>query len=515
MSFRIAAFTASLFLAAAPPAYAETFTFETVIERARNLASSAYSAPAPVPRFMRDMNYNDYQGIRFRMEKSLWAGSESDFKVMMVPPGLFYTHPVRINIVENGEAQPLQFEKSQFEYPNPEIERLVPADLGYAGFKLTFPFDGPEIMNQFLVFAGASYFRAVGKENNFGISGRGIAVDTGLPSGEQFPAFVEFWLQKPAPGDKSFRLYGLLDGQAVTGAYQFTVTPGEVTELAVRSAVFPRRSIELLGLAPLTSMFYYGQNTLKPHGEWRPEVHDSDGLLIHDGASNEWLWRPLRNPDALSTDYFATQNVRGFGLIQRDTSLESYMDTEARYDSRPSAWVQTEGDWGKGHVVLVQLPTPDETNDNIVAFWRPDAAVNAEQPLFFNYSARFGGAGLAGEPLAKTVDTYLGDGGRIGGGAQTGAVRVIVDFAGGPLAERAADAAVVGDVSGLNNTEVLEHFVEYSEPLDRWRLSILARPADKRSLALRAFLRDGDQALSETWSYELPPGNDILRGAKP
>ncbi|SDS83089.1 glucans biosynthesis protein [Halopseudomonas xinjiangensis] len=511
MLSRLSAFAVPLLGAASFVQTAQAFEFETVITQARDAAASPYSAPAPVPRFMRDLSYNDYQGIRFRTESSLWRDSESKFKVMMVPPGLFYTHPVRINIIEQGEAEPLQFEKSQFDYPNPEIEKLVPADLGYAGLKVTFPFDAPDVMNQFLVFAGASYFRAVGKENNFGISGRGVAVDTGLPSGEEFPAFVEFWLEKPEPGDETFRLYGLLDGESLTGAYQFTVTPGETTELAVKSVIFPRRSIELLGLAPLTSMFYYGENMLQPPGEWRPEVHDSDGLLIHDGASDEWLWRPLRNPETLNTDYFATQNVRGFGLIQRDTEFDSYMDAEAYYHSRPSAWVEPEGDWGRGDVVLVQLPTPDETNDNIVSFWRTNGAIRPEQSLHFNYKVRFGGQHVAGETLARAVDTYLGDGSRIGGGAEAGAVRIIVDFADGPLAERDPGAAVVADVSGLNDTEIIEHFVEYVAPLDRWRLSVLARPAAQKPLALRAYLREGEQTLSETWTYEVPPGTDILR----
>lgn len=510
MSSRITAFAIPLLALASFASQAEPFDFETVITRARDLAGSAYSAPTPVPRFMRDLSYNDYQGIRFRAEESLWHDSDSQFKVMMVPPGLFYTHPVKINIVEEGDAQPLAFDKSQFDYPNPEIERLVPADLGYAGLKVTFPFEGPDVMNQFLVFAGASYFRAVGKENNFGISGRGIAVDTGLPSGEEFPAFVEFWLEEPKPGDDTLRLYGLLDGKSVTGAYQFTVKPGEATEMDVRSVVFPRRPVQLLGLAPLTSMFYYGENTLKPAGEWRPEVHDSDGLLIHNGASNEWLWRPLRNPQALNIDYFATENVRGFGLLQRDADFDSYMDAEADYHSRPSAWVEPEGDWGRGQVVLVQLPTPDETNDNIVSFWRTDGEIRPEQSLHFNYKVRFGDQHIASEPLARTVDSYLGDGGRVGGGAEKGAVRVIVDFADGPLDEREAGSPVVAQVSGLSDTEVLEHFVEYVEPLDRWRLSILARPAPEKPFGLRAFLRDGEETLSETWTYELPPGTDIL-----
>lgn len=487
---------------------------DRVIAKAEALAQKPYKAPPAIPRFMRDLSYDQYQGIRFKPENSLWQDSGADFKAMLVPTGLFYTHPVAINIVENDKIEPLVFSKSNFTYPTTEVEQQVPADLGYAGFKLTFPLAGEDIQNQFLVFAGASYYRAVSRDTNFGLSGRGLALNTGLPGGEEFPAFTEYWLETPKPGDTSFSFHALLDTRSMTGAYRFTVTPGDETELKVESVVFPRSEVQLMGVAPLTSMFYFGQNTFKPHGEWRPEVHDSDGLLIHNGGSEEWLWRPLLNPTSLTMDYFATENIRGFGLIQRDNEFTHYMDKEARYDTRPSAWIKPEGDWGKGDVVLVQLPTPNETNDNIVAFWRPQAAVTPGEPQYFSYSAIFGDQHVAKEPLARSMDTYVGDGNRVGGGYQEGAVRVIVDFAGGPLDELAADAPVVASVTGLEEGEVLGHYVEYIEPLKRWRLSILARPAADKSLALRGYLQLEDTPLTETWTYQLPSDTGVLSPQK-
>lgn len=492
-------------------AVAEPFSFQTVIDKAEELAGSSWQAPQQVPKFLRDLSYHDYQGIRFKPERSLWLDEGSPFSVMLTPPGLFYHHAVAINIINGAESEPLVFDKTQFSYPNVELEKLIPADLGYAGFRLTFPFAAPDVANQFLVFAGASYYRAVGRHNNFGLSGRGVAVNTGLPSGEGFPAFTEFWLKKPEADATSLTFFGLLDGKSLTGAYQFEVTPGDETSMQVKSVLFPRKNIELVGVAPLTSMFYYGENTLRPDGEWRPEVHDSDGLLVHDGSSNEWLWRPLNNPTALSMDYFATEQLRGFGLLQRDADFHSYMDAEAGYGTRPSAWVEPVGEWGKGHVVLTQLPTPDETNDNIVAFWTPAVKLQSGQSHRYAYNVRFGKANLARNPMARTVDSFLGDGTRIGGGDAEGAVRVIVDFAGGPLDERPAEAAVTGQVTVLEDGELLEHFVEYVAPLKRWRLSVLMRPAVNRPLSLRAYLHEGKQTLTETWSYQLLPGSDVLQ----
>jgi glucans biosynthesis protein len=486
----------------------------TVVAKAESLARENYQAPTEIPRFLRDLSYDQYQGIRFKPESSLWQDASSDFKVMLVPPGLFYTHPVKINIVADGEIKPLAFNKSSFTFPNSEVEQEIPADLGYAGFKLTYPLEGKDTQNQFLVFAGASYYRAVSRDTNFGISGRGLAVNTGLPGGEEFPEFTEYWLETPKAEATSFTFHALLDSPSMTGAYEFTVTPGDKTTLQVKSVVFLRTDVELLGLAPLTSMFYYGENTFRPHGEWRPEVHDSDGLLIHDGASDEWLWRPLINPTSLTTDYFATENVRGFGLIQRDDTFTQYMDKEARYDTRPSAWVEPEGDWGKGNVVLVQLPTPNETNDNIVAFWQPTKTLSPGEPQHFAYTTTFGNQHIPAEPLARSLATFVGDGSRVGGGDQEDAVRVIVDFAGQALDKLGAEAPIVASVTGLEDSEVLGHFVEYIEPLKQWRLSILARPANDKPLALRGYLQHEGSPLTETWTYQLPRDTGLLSNKK-
>lgn len=497
-----------------------SFTLEDVAQRARELAGSSYAAPPAIPGFMQDLAYHDYQGMRFRPEQSLWRDAGYAFQVMLVPAGLYYRHAVTLHVVDEQGVHDVVFEKSRFSYASAELERRVPADLGYAGFKLTYPFQ-PGVQNQFLVFAGASYFRAVARHNNFGISARGLAVDTALPTGEEFPAFTEFWLQRPAPGDTAVTVYGLLDSKSMTGAYQFVITPGDKTTVQVQSRLYLRSDVALLGLAPLTSMFYYGENTPKPQGEWRGEVHDSDGLLIHDCDSGEWLWRPLINPQALAVDYFSTTRLCGFGLLQRDSRFANYQDLEARYDTRPSAWVtpdvEPDGDpagWRDGQVVLVQLPTPDETNDNIVAFWRPAPKAVAGDALSYAYTVTVGDAAIAQMPVAHTAASFLGDGARIGGGREKGALRVLVDFAGGELDSLPADASVVGVATALEGGEIIEQFVEYVAPLKHWRLSILARPAPGKDLALRAYLHRDSAPLTETWTYRLPADQANLAEAQ-
>lgn len=484
-----------------------SFDYRTVVDKARLLAQQPYEAPRPIPKFMQEMSFHQYQGIRFKPEKSLWREAQSRFQVMLVPPGLYYTHAVKINVIDSGGVRPLAYSKDYFNFElgdAGETEKKIPPDIGFAGFKLTYPFKGKDAQNQFLVFAGASYFRGVGADNAFGLSARGLAIDTGLPSGEQFPSFIEFWLERPNAAAKSMTVYGLLSGESVTGAYRFVITPGAVTKMAVQATLFTRKEVRLLGVAPLTSMFFYGENTPRPRGEWRPRVHDSDGLLVHDGATGEWLWRPLINPKRLQMDYFMVGAVRGFGLMQRQGRFDAYEDYSTRYELRPSGWIEPQGEWGKGNVVLVQLPTPNETNDNIVAFWSPAERVPPGKPLSLAYTLSFGGPAVVNTPMAQAQDTYLGSGNLIGGGHVPGSYRFIVDFAGGPLAAHDPKTPVTGVVTALEEGQIIESFVEYLEPDSQWRLSILAKPAANRPLALRAFLKEGDKTLSETWTYYLP-----------
>ncbi|MCB1959982.1 MAG: glucan biosynthesis protein G [Rhodocyclaceae bacterium] len=510
---RVLALLLAVIATAPVAARAAAFGFDQVVAKARERAGQSYQAPAEVPEFMRKLSYDEFRSIRFDPQKSLWRDSGSKFEVMLMAPGLFFRAPVAINIIDSDGVQRLPFRKDVFQVDNPELARKLPADLGYAGFKLTFPINARGVSDQFLVFAGASYFRGVGKGDVFGLSSRGAAIDTGLMSGEEFPDFVEFWLERPSKSANAIRLYALLDSKRMTGAYQFSVYPGQPTQIDVKAELFTRKPIELLGVAPLTSMFFYGENTTRPQGEWRPEVHDSDGLLIFNG-SGEWLWNPLMNPLGLNMQAFSVDNVRGFGLMQRDQAFASYHDTEAHYHRRPSAWVMPQGDWGKGRIVLVEIPTRDETNDNMVAFWSPPGPVAAGQRLAFDYRLVFGNQSVARERLARTVDSFVGRGDLIGGGNVAGAYRVVVDFAGPPLDALRANAPVNADVSAQEGGEVLEHFVTYIEAAKRWRLSILARPAEDKPLALRAALRLEGQTLTETWTYTLPSKNALTGEAR-
>ncbi len=388
-----------LVLLALLPGLARGFDFEDVSNRAQALAKESYKDPTQTPAWLREISYDQWRDIRFRPEDTLWQNKKLPFQVQFFHPGLYYDHPVTINVVDPDKVRTLAFSPDQFDYGRNDFASRVPQNLGYAGFRIHAPIKKGNYYDEVIVFLGASYFRAVGKNEVFGLSARGLAVDTALSSGEEFPTFREFWLVTPKPTDKQLRVYALLDSPSLSGAYQFVIQAGDTTTVAVDSRLFARQAVKQLGIAPLTSMFYHGENSVRQVEDFRPEVHDSDGLLINF-ASSEWLWRPLDNPRQLRVSSFRTAHPRGFGLIQRDREFDHYQDLETRPELRPSTWVAPHGDWGDGRVQLVEIPTKSDTNDNVVAFWVPNAPPEPGGMAAFAYSVYWYGMTVRSHPAA-------------------------------------------------------------------------------------------------------------------
>jgi glucans biosynthesis protein len=351
------------------------------------------------------------------------------------------------------------------------------------------------------VFLGASYFRAVGKDQVFGLSARAVAIDTALSSGEEFPYFKEFWLVTPAPTAKELTIYALVDSPSLTGAYQFVVQPGEQTTVNVDARLFLRREVQKLGIGPLTSMFLHGENSLRTIEDFRPEVHDSDGLLVNFG-SGEWMWRPLSNPAALRVSTFRASDIRGFGLIQRDRNWDHYQDLETRPELRPSAWVAPRGAWGEGRVELIEIPTKSDTNDNVVTYWVPNNMPEPGKMGAWSYTVYWYGESASVSPGGRVVAT------RRDRGTADGAYRFVVDFAGKKLESLPADTVLRGVVtiaSGDDTAELLDQQVVKNPVTGGWRLTFQAKPSGSNPVELRAFLDQGGNSLTETWSGVIQP----------
>lgn len=485
------------------------FGFEDVarIAQARALQPHA-SASAALPPELQALDYDGYRDIRFRAARALWRDAQLPFEAQFFHRGLYQREPVALHEVTPQGVRPLPYDSGDYDFGRNALQPRAWGDLGHAGFRLHYPLNSAGYRDELAAFLGASYFRALGAGQQYGLSARGLAIDTVGGTGEEFPRFTAFWLERPAPGAKQATLHALLESPRATGAYRFDIVPGTQTVLRVQARLFLRpgeRPVATLGLAPLTSMFFSGENQPRP-GDFRPEVHDSDGLMVASG-DGEWLWRPLQNPRQPLTTSFAVRQLRGFGLMQRDRAFASYEDTEARYERRPSAWVRPLSDWGPGRVELVQLPTPDETHDNIVAYWVPAQLPAPGVPLDFSYEVAWQGDAQAEPPGSRVLQSRRGMGyTRLTPLERSGQVQYVLDFAGPALDALAPDAPVRAVVSADANGQVLEQ-IAYPHPAGkRWRLTLRVQRLDpSRPVELRAFLQQDQHVLSETWTHIILP----------
>ncbi|WLG28947.1 glucan biosynthesis protein G [Pseudomonas lurida] len=459
------------------------FSLDDVSAKAKELAGQKYEAPrSNLPNEFREMKFADYQKIRFRNEKAEWADQNTPFKLSFYHQGMHFDTPVKINEVTSDSVQEIKYDPTRFDFGDVKFDPKATEQLGYAGFRVLFPINKADKQDEIMTMLGASYFRVVGKGQAYGLSARGMAIDTALPSGEEFPRFTEFWIERPKPGEKQLVIFALLDSPRATGAYRLILRPGTDTIVDVKSQMFLRDKVSKLGVAPLTSMYLFGANQPSKVLNYRRELHDSSGLSIHAG-NGEWIWRPLNNPKHLSVSNFTVENPRGFGLLQRGRDFSHYEDLDDNYDKRPSAWIEPEGDWGKGTVNLVEIPTADETNDNIVAFWSPAELPEVGKPLDVAYRLHWT---MDEKSLHPTDSAWVKQTLRSTGDVKQsnlirqpdGSVAYLVDFEGPSLKALPTDAPVRSQVSVGDNAELVENSVRYNEHTKGWRLTLRMKIKD-------------------------------------
>ena len=472
---------------------------------ARARAAQRYGGGAQrLPAALAALDWDHWQAIHFREERSLWAAQGLRFQVRFAHLGFSLDKPVRLYEVVNGGAREISFDVSLFDYGHAGLRPAdLPANLGFGGFRL---YHHTDWTRDVAAFQGASYFRAVDGDLQYGMSMRGLAVNCGLPEPEEFPDFVAYYLERPANESSRLTVYGLLDSPSVTGAYRYVIDVDDALLMDVDSALYPRRPIERLGIAPGTSMFQCAKNDRRVAEDYRPEIHDSDGLQMCLG-NGEWIWRPLVNPPTVRVNSYMDDGPRGFGLMQRERQFEQYQDDGAYYDKRPCVWVEPKTSWHKGAVMLVELPTVDETQDNIVAFWTPQEKPRPGDEYLYGYRLYWCRANPHGPKLATARATRNGIGGQVGQKRSHFTWRFVVDFAGGALPalpDHARLAAVVTASRGRVELPVARRLLPYP---GMWRAVFDLALTDDSSepINLRLFLSLDGQALSETWLYQYAP----------
>jgi len=479
----------------APPAN-PPFSWDWLKSQAAALAEKPYQPPNDdLSDTYRDMDYSLFREIEFNRERRLWRGEEGvAFQLDFLHRGALFKERVNISVVENGEARPVTYDAGMFNFrqaPQPPDGQ----DLGFSGFRVHNPINSPDVWDEFLVFQGATYFRAVGQGQFYGLSARGLALKTGDPTGEEFPRFTSFWIVKPQEGEEVLTIFALLDSPSTTGAYRFVTRPGRDTVIEVTGALYPRKELTHVGLAPLTSMFLFGPLNRTGFNDYRPQVHDSDGLEMLTG-NNEWVWRPLGNYPTLQTSSFMDPAPRGFGLVQRAREFDDYQDLEARYERRPSVWIEPIGTWSNGQIELLEIPTDLEIHDNVVSFWRPSYRIAPGAPFTFAYRMRW-----TDRPKLPGGFLYAAES-RGGRNFHHDRNLYVIDFVpeGGTLPNPQELSLEVSATHGKVEGPVLQ-----TNPIiNGLRATFLFEPEDELT-EFRLQIMRGDKPAGETWLYRWIP----------
>lgn len=457
-----------------------------------------------------NLDYDKYREIEFRHENALWARDDLPFRVEFFHPGYLYQEPIHAHEFTLTHTQPIRFMQDFFDYRSLKIQKQIPADTGYAGFRLLCQLNEPDKWDELGAFLGASYFRLLGKGQRYGQSARGLAIDCGEPDRpEEFPIFTDWWLGKPHKDDSSLRIYAILDSVSCVGAYEFLIEPGETSVADIEAVLFFRKNeqvkavnpqrtpVKTIGLAPLTSMFWFGPASARRFDDYRPQVHDSQGLLMHM-AGGELLWRPLVNPKEMGHQVFATKDLRGFGLLQRDREYAAFDDLFNDYHRVPSTWVVPRGSWGEGAVHLVELSTVYEGLDNIVAFWDPKEKPQPLQPYKFGYTLLWTAETDRTLSAERVVSTRVGLDSR-----DARKRKFAIDFDGPKLDAVPEINPPVAIVSCSDNAVITENQVFRNRHAGTWRVVMSFQPRQEPSSAvdLRCTLQQSDKIVSETWTY--------------
>lgn len=481
---------------------------QSIIDAARTSATESYEQDDHgLNSKLKEIDYTTYRSIRFKPEQSLWHG-ENDYELQFFHPGFLYEYPVTIHTIgESNKPERLAFNSDMFNYDGSAsgLAGLTDEKSGFAGFRVHYPIKNEEYKDEFAVFLGASYFRLVGKNQVYGISARGLAIDTALAKGEEFPHFTEFWIIEPSKG-KPITIYARLESPSVAGAYKFVIQPDVDTSVKVESWLFARDDVNKLGIAPFTSMFLYGENTEKRHDDYRPEVHDSDGVLMVTHADEE-IWRPLTNPARLQVTSLSDANPKGFGMLQRDGKWDNYLDAEANYHLRPGLWVTPEAGFEKGRLEVVEIPTKSEIHDNIVAFWTPEKPFKAGESLYFAYELKTVEQNPFVSELASVVRTRQGKavlpGDEFKDDALSTTRQFSVDFS-APTDTAFDNKSMKLVVQGTNGTISQQRLYPVADGQE-WRATFFVKPKEKQTVDMRAYIEKDGKRVSEVWNYVYQP----------
>jgi glucans biosynthesis protein len=473
------------------------FTADFVSDLARSLAQKAYVAPATdLPEPFASLTYERYVAIRRKREALIWVNEQTGFALEPLHRGFIFASPMDLYIVDGGVARRLVYDQSQYDFGGLQVPAKIP-DIGFSGFRVLQAHAGEDFVET-AIFQGASFFRALARGQNLGVMARALSIRTADPRGEEFPIFRAIYVEKPTLAADTLVAHALFDSPSLTGAYSFTLRPGEATILDTELTLFPRVAVDNFGLAPMQATYLFGPINRRHADDVRPGVYESTGLQMLNG-NGEWLWRPISNPETLQISAFVGQNPRGFGMLQRDRAFDDFEDDEQHWERRPSLWIEPLDDWGDGMVELVEIPSESEVNDNIVAHWRPKQGLTPGTEARFAYRQFWCWTAPEHHPLAVVRQSFGGH------GASGRRRRFLVEFFGDVFADPQQSSDPKAAISVVSPTTAFPPQTYLSRSAKTFRVVFDIDPGGEQYAELRLVVENAGKSISETWLYRWTP----------
>ncbi len=459
-----------------------------VVESARLLSKRAFSAPnTALPDPFGAMNHETYNAISHRPERQIWADDNRSLVVEPLHRGFVYNTPVMISLVEDGLVRRVVYDSGRYTFG-----KLTPsaqmADIGFSGFRIFSAGDSPR---EIASFQGGTFFKSLARGQNMGVVARALAIRTADGRGEEFPVFRAFWMERPAQ-DGSIVIHAVADSESATAAFRFVIRSQDVTIIDTEATVFARTTLDAVGLCPMQATFLFAANKRRNIDDFRPAVHDVSGLQMLNGRG-EWIWRPLNNPEQLQISSFMDENPKGFGLVQRNRDFANYHDDDARFELRPSLWIEPIGDWGQGYVQLIEIPSDSEVNDNVIAFWRPRVPLAAGSETVLAYRQFWCWTPPERPDLATAVSF------RIGRGSSGRRRKCLVEFAGEVFGQEILPEMKL--VLGASPGQITQSRLVINMARKSARVHFEIDPGSENATELRLLIESGDKPVTETWLY--------------
>jgi periplasmic glucans biosynthesis protein len=468
------------------------FQASVVTDAARALAKQPFkpiSTDLPAP--FRNLTYEQYVAVQGKPGTALWINETLGFALEPLHRGFIFSSPVEINIVAQGQARPVIYDPALYDFGKLAVRGQI-GDIGFSGFRVLTPQDGKGFA-EIATFQGASFFRAVAQGQNPGTMARALSIKTADPRGEEFPMIRTFWIERPTLADDMLVIHALIDSESVSGAYRFTLRPGEATIIDTECTLFPRVGVDNFGLATMSATVLSEAIDHRRPDDVRLALAEIGGVQMSTG-NNEWIWRPASNRETLQISTFVDEHPRGFGFLQRNREFDYYEDDEQHWELRPSLWIEPIGDWGAGGLQLIEIPSDSEANDNIIAYWRPRQPLVAGNETSFAYRQFWCWYPPEQPALAIVTDTRSGHG---SSGRQR---RFLVEFTGDFLGDPQQSQAVKPVLTATPGT--ITSIRQFPVPNTKvYRVLFEFDPGNAVSSEMRLVLEADSKPVSETWLY--------------